>query len=109
MPHYRQHIFVCINERGPDDARGCCHAKGSVELHARFKQEVARLGLKGTVRANKAGCLDQCARGPSVVVYPEGVWYTVRTPADVTEIMEQHIVAGRIVERLRMRDPAGPA
>lgn len=67
-----------------------------------MKQEVARLGLKGIVRANKAGCLDHCEYGPSIVVYPEGVWYWAGTEADVTEIVEQHVVCGQLVERLLM-------
>ena len=60
-------------------------------------------GLKGRIRANAAGCLDQCARGPTVVVYPEQVWYTVPTPADAEEIIEKHLVGGVPVERLLMR------
>jgi (2Fe-2S) ferredoxin len=64
-----------------------------VGLHAFFKKEVERLGLKGIVRANKAGCLDQCEYGPSVVIYPEGVWYWVGKEADVTEIMEGKMAA----------------
>lgn len=94
---------MCLNERAPDDPRGCCLLKGSSNLHQKFKAEVERLGLKGIVRANKAGCLDHCAAGPSVVVYPEGVWYTVRSEQDVTEIMEQHILKGIPVERLLMK------
>lgn len=70
--------------------------------YMRILKEVDRLGLKGIVRANKAGCLDQCEYGPSVVIYPEGVWYWVGKEADVTEIMEQHIGKGQIVERLLM-------
>jgi hypothetical protein len=77
MSKFAHHIFVCINERPKGDPRGCCSALGSVGLHAFFKKEVERLGLKGIVRANKAGCLDQCEYGPSVVIYPEGVWYWV--------------------------------
>jgi (2Fe-2S) ferredoxin len=61
------------------------------------------------VRANKAGCLDRCADGPTVVVYPEGVWYWIGTKADVTEIMERHILKGEIVDRLRMADPEASA
>lgn len=99
----RQHIFVCLNERGPDDPRGCCLAKGAAAIHKKFKEEVERLGLKGLVRANKSGCLDQCAFGPSVVIYPEGVWYTVHTPEDVVEIMERHVVGGQVVQRLLMK------
>ncbi len=65
--------------------------------------------MKGTVRANKAGCLDHCAYGPSVVIYPEGVWYWVGSEADVTEIMERYIVNGEIVERLLMPDHPPPS
>ncbi len=100
MSRFKHHIFVCINERPKEDPRGCCAANRSVELHAFFKQETRRLGLKGLVRANKAGCLDQCAYGPSIVIYPEGVWYRARNEADVTEIMERHVVKGELVERL---------
>ncbi len=102
MDGLKHHIFICINQRPPDDPRGCCAANGSVELHACFKREVRRLGLKGLVRANKAGCLDHCKDGPSLVIYPEGVWYRVRNETDVVEIMERHVVKGQLVERLLM-------
>jgi (2Fe-2S) ferredoxin len=101
---FKHHIFVCVNQRPKDDPRGCCADKGSERLQSFFKKEVERLGLKGTVRANKAGCLDHCDLGPSVVIYPEGVWYWVGSEADVTEIMERHVMKGEIVERLLMPD-----
>lgn len=104
MSGFKHHIFICINERPKGDPRGCCAETGSVELHAFFKKEVERLGLKGTVRANKAGCLDHCEYGPSIVIYPEGVWYWVGNNEDVTEIMERHIIKGELVERLLMPD-----
>src|SRR5512147_621246 len=100
MPQFEHHIFVCENLRDPDDPRGCCALKGGEEIRLRFKDEIKKRGLKGKVRANKAGCLDQCAQGAAVVIYPEGVWYGHVTPDDVTEIMESHIVAGKPVERL---------
>jgi len=102
MAGFKRHIFICINERSPDDPRGCCSDKGSQKLHEQFSILVKQHGLKGVVRANKSGCLDHCAFGPSVVVYPEGIWYTVKTPEDVTEIMERHIIGGQMVERLLM-------
>lgn len=102
MHTFKKHIFVCINERPPDDPRGCCSAKGSMPLQEHFKIEVKKRGLKSTVRANKSGCLDHCAFGPSVVIYPDGVWYTVRTIEDVNEIMDRHIEKGEVVERLLM-------
>src|SRR5262249_49128932 len=61
-------------------------------------------GIAKIVRANNAGCLDQCARGVSVVVYPEQVWYGGVTVDDVPEIVDEHLVNGRVVERLLMPD-----
>ncbi len=102
---FRMHIFVCENHRPPSDPRGCCADKGSEALRQLFKDEVKKRGLAGPgkVRVNSAGCLDQCELGISCVVYPEGVWYTLRDANDVREIVEEHVVNGRPVERLRMK------
>jgi (2Fe-2S) ferredoxin len=54
------------------------------------------------VRANAAGCLDQCEHGPNLVIYPEGVWYGNVQPEDVAEIIESHVLGGKPVQRLRM-------
>src|SRR5690242_14909687 len=104
MGRFRHHVFVCENRRPDDDPRGSCGAKGSEAIRKALKEELKRRGLKGTVRANAAGCLDACAFGPSVVVYPEGVWYTVPRVEDVKEIVNEHLLGGRPVERLRMKD-----
>lgn len=100
MSKYRYHIFMCVNERSANDPKGSCVAKGALPLQELFKSEVKRRGLQGSVRANKAGCLDACAFGPTVVIYPEGIWYRVTTEADVLEILDRHIGAGEIVTRL---------
>jgi (2Fe-2S) ferredoxin len=102
MPLYEHHVFVCENRRGEDDPRGCCAAKGSVELRAALKLGAKHAGLKGRVRVNAAGCLDQCEHGPTVVVYPEAVWYGHVTLQDVDEIVREHLVGGHPVERLRL-------
>lgn len=102
MPLYTRHVFVCENRRPEDDPRGCCAASGSQELRIKLRDAVKAAGLKGAVRVNSAGCLDQCAHGAAVVVYPEAVWYGGVTPADVAEIVESHLVGGRPVERLRL-------
>jgi (2Fe-2S) ferredoxin len=107
MAGFKKHIFVCINERTPEDTRGSCSAKNSKQIHEHFSTEIKRRGLKGTIRANKAGCLDHCAQGPSVVIYPDAVWYTVRTVEDADEIMDRHIGHGEVVERLLMEDRKG--
>jgi (2Fe-2S) ferredoxin len=100
MPHYRRHVFVCENERSPENPRGCCKSKGGIQVRARFKSELATRGLNKIVRANKAGCLDQCEHGITVCVYPEQVWYGGVTVDDVSEIIERHLIGGEYVERL---------
>jgi len=104
MPRFEKHIFICTNERSPDDPKGCCAAKNAREIAARFKEELHKRGLKGKMRANKAGCLDLCEWGPTVVIYPEGVWYKQVTPDDVPEIIEAHLIGNRPVERIRATD-----
>lgn len=100
--YYRLHVFCCVNERPAGDPRGCCASKGAAALRDHMKKRTRAMGL-GDVRINQAGCLDRCELGPTVVVYPEGVWYTVRTPADVDEIIETHLRDGGRVARLMLR------
>jgi len=100
MPSFQRHVFVCTNERPADDPRGCCKAKGGVEVRDKLKAELKARGISKLVRANNAGCLDQCERGVTVVVYPEQVWYGGVTVDDVTEIIDKHLVGGQVVERL---------
>ena len=104
MPKFERHIFVCGNTRPAGHPRGCCDPTGRAELQLAFKQKLAALGLKGRVRANQSGCLDQCEHGPNLVVYPDAVWYGGVTLADVDEIVESHIVSGRPVQRLMLKD-----
>ena len=100
MPPFEKHLFICNNQRGEDDPRGSCSKAGSVDLIDYIKNRVHEVGLKGKVRVNKAGCLDACQYGPSLVVYPDEVWYAPRSKEDMEEILTEHIQNGRIVERL---------
>ncbi len=100
---FRRHVFICENRRAADDPRGCCAARGSEAVRAAFKEELARRGLRKEIRANSSGCLDNCADGPTVVVYPEGVWYGRVRVEDVPEIVERHLVKGVPVERIRLK------
>lgn len=102
-PFYRRHVFCCVNERPADHPRGCCSRRGSVKLRNYLKARAKAMGLDG-VRINASGCLDRCELGPTMVIYPEGVWYHYDSPADVDEILETHIRKGGRVERL-MLDP----
>ena len=54
----------------------------------------------GGVRVNTAGCLDRCALGPVLVVYPEAIWYSYVDREDIDEIIEQHLIQGKVVDRL---------
>lgn len=103
-PFYPHHVFFCCNQRPADDPRGCCNDKGATRVRDYAKKKVKALGLagEGRVRINQAGCLDRCAQGPVIVVYPEGVWYTYVDEEDVDEIIREHLQGGRIVERLRI-------
>jgi (2Fe-2S) ferredoxin len=105
MNKYQYHLFICTNERNETDPRGCCAAKGSEVIRAAFKETIEKRGLKGKVRANAAGCLDACAMGPSVVIYPAGIWYSVKSVSDVEEIVESHFIRGKIVDKLLMPTP----
>lgn len=102
MPYFSHHIFVCTNTRPSGHPRGSCNPDGSGSLRERFVEGVKRRGLKATVRANAAGCLDQCEHGPTVVVYPEGIWYGKVQASDVDEILDAHVVGGIPVARLRL-------
>jgi (2Fe-2S) ferredoxin len=104
MPSFQRHVFVCINERPADHPKGCCKAKGGIEVRDRLKSELTARGISQVVRANNAGCLDQCEHGVSVVVYPEQVWYAHVTVDDIPEIVDKHIVGGEVVERLLQPD-----
>jgi (2Fe-2S) ferredoxin len=104
MPSFQRHVFVCINERSADHPKGSCKAKGGVEVRDCLKSELTARGLSKVVRANNAGCLDQCEHGVTVVVYPEQVWYGGVTVDDIPELVEKHLVGGEAVERLMIPD-----
>jgi len=104
MPSLLRHVFVCINERPPDNPKGSCMHRGGVEVRDRLKAELAARGLSKVIRANNAGCLDQCEHGVAVVVYPEQVWYGNVTPEDIPEIVERHLIGGEVVARLLIPD-----
>jgi len=67
-----------------------------------MKSKAKQLGLKN-VRINIAGCLDRCELGPTLVIYPEGVWYTVASKQDIDEVLQTHLVEGGRVDRLMLK------
>jgi (2Fe-2S) ferredoxin len=101
---FSKHVFVCTNRRGGEGGKGCCASKGGEELLIKMKDAAKAAGLGRDVRINRAGCLGQCARGIAAVVYPEGVWYGALKVEDADTIVAEHLVAGRPVERLLLKD-----
>ena len=102
QPFFQHHVFFCINQR--DDGRASCADCGAQAIQKYAKQRIKELNLNGPgkIRINQAGCLDRCELGPVLVVYPEGVWYTYVDEQDIDEIIDTHLGAGKIVERLRL-------
>tara|TARA_B100001013_G_C24618367_1_gene446122 strand:- start:614 stop:976 length:363 start_codon:yes stop_codon:yes gene_type:complete len=98
---YKKHIFICVNERNPDSSRGDCTQCGGQEIRLEFVRLINQYGLKGKVRANKSGCLDTCELGPTVVIYPGGIWYNQISLSDVEEIFKTSVLGNDAVKRLR--------
>ena len=100
MSYYKHHVFFCLNQR--DQGQDCCAQHGAQEAFDHCKSRVKALGLNGPggVRVNKAGCLDRCAGGPIMVIYPQETWYTYVDQSDIDEIVERHLQKGEVVERL---------
>ena len=92
MNFVRSHILVCTGTG--------CSSSNSPKIIERFEEELKAQGMDQEARVVKTGCFGLCAMGPVVLVYPEGAFYTHVTPEDVPEIVSEHIVKGRIVQRL---------
>ena len=89
---FRSHILVC-------GGTGCT-SSGSARIVTSFETELKNAGLDQEIKVIKTGCFGLCALGPIVVVYPEGAFYSQVKPEDVPEIVEEHLLKGRIVKRL---------
>jgi len=101
---YDKHIFICVNQRAAGAARKSCGEAHGMEIVDAFKKKLKERDLPIKLRAQKAGCLDICDFGQTLVVYPEGVFYVGVTVNDVDEIIEEHIVNNRVVERLKLEN-----
>ncbi|MBL1262781.1 (2Fe-2S) ferredoxin domain-containing protein [Candidatus Methylomicrobium oryzae] len=102
MSYYKHHVFFCTNQR--DDGRSSCGDHNPQALRDYAKEQIKKLKLSGPgkCRINNAGCMDRCNKGPVLVVYPEAVWYTFKNQADIDEIIQEHLIGGRVVERLKI-------
>lgn len=107
LSYYKNHVFFCMNER--KDNEQSCAAYKAREGFDYCKSKVKNLGLSGPggTRVNKAGCLDRCAGGPVMVIYPQETWYTYFDENDIDEIIESHLVSNKKVERLLIPQEIG--
>lgn len=96
------HVFVCDQQK--PEGVPCCSARGSADVLAELRAEISRQGLGGSVQVTACGSLGLCERGPNMVIYPEGTWYSGVTRDDVREIVDSHFRNGHAVERLVNRD-----
>lgn len=101
---FEKHLFICTHERAPGEKKSCGQAHG-LELVKLFKKAISDKNLPIAIRAQRSGCLDACDFGPAMVVYPDGVYYGSLTLGDVNEIVDEHLVHNRPVERLIIRFP----
>ena len=100
MPLRQRYLFVCTNRRVDEDAKGSCAARGSEDIRAALKEQLAARGLaKLEARACTSGCLDQCSSGVCILVEPDHFFYGRVTRADVPEIIDA-LASNRRVERL---------
>lgn len=98
-PFFRAHLFMCTNKRPPGNPWGSCGEEGSQELAEHMRAVFKDMGLEDA-RVTASGCLGRCDKKPVLVVYPEGVWYTVRSKEDVEEVLKSHLAKGERVSRL---------
>lgn len=92
MSIYKKHVFICTSGK-------TCPLEGAEAVLDQFRQNIFERGLKKEIRINKSGCLDQCGNGPVAVVYPDGTWYAHLKPEDANEIIEEHLLGGKPVDR----------
>jgi (2Fe-2S) ferredoxin len=104
MPAFTHHIFVCGNVRDAGHKRGCCDPDGRQTLREALKKELKAVGFGPLARANHAGCLEQCEHGPTIVIYPQGIWYGRVKLEDVPRIVAKTILGGEVLNDLLIPD-----
>lgn len=99
MP-YQKHVFVCTNQKMP--GKKCCMDANADKIAEYAKEQLKTRGFWGKekIRVNDTGCLGHCKLGPVLVVYPDGIWYRYEDESDIDEIIEEHLIRGRVVSRL---------
>ncbi|HCJ79378.1 MAG TPA: NADH-quinone oxidoreductase subunit F, partial [Desulfotomaculum sp.] len=97
MKVFRAHLLLCGGTG--------CHASGSLAVKKALIAELDKKNLSEEIKIVETGCNGFCALGPIMVVYPEGVIYTLIKPEDIPELVEEHLVKGRFLQRLLYKEP----
>ena len=100
MTHFKHHIFFCLNKR--ENGQQCCSDFNADSIYTYMKKKIKGLDLNGPgkIRVNRGGCFDRCNEGPLLVIYPEAVWYRYIDESDIDEIIDRHLIEGKVVKRL---------
>lgn len=97
MSTYKMNILVC-------SGAGCI-SSGCKDVYQALQEHIGNQGLREEVRVTQTGCMGPCDMGPVIIVYPDGVFYRRVKPEDVLEIVVEHVLKGRVVQRLTYRSP----
>jgi (2Fe-2S) ferredoxin len=100
---FKKHVFICTHQR-QDGSRKCCGETEGMDLVRAFKKGLKERGLNDQIRAQRAGCLDACETGPSLVVYPEGIYYSGVKSEHVDQIIENHLISDNPVLSLVLKE-----
>jgi (2Fe-2S) ferredoxin len=100
LTYYSQHVLLCTNQKAA--GKQCCANSGGDEFFTYMKSQLVELEMHGPgkIRVSKSGCLGRCGLGPCLVIYPEGVWYSYSSFADIDEIIHSHLISGNIAQKL---------
>ena len=104
MGFYNKHVFFCTNQKDP--GKKCCAEADAAAMwqHAKQRCQEEGLSVNDNIKISKAGCLGRCAKGPCIVIYPEGRWYTYHSAADIDKIIEQELMNNEVVTELLISD-----
>jgi len=90
---YERHVFVCTFGK-------TCPNRGGADIGGELKRRAKEAGITKRIRVNKSGCLNQCSRGPTMVVYPEVIWYGGVKASDIDDILTKTVMRGEVIPRL---------
>jgi (2Fe-2S) ferredoxin len=102
MARPEKHVLVCTHSRPSDHPKGSCAARGGNELRDAFVEEFESRNLWGRFKLSTTSCLGVCEEGPVVLVYPEGIMYTLKEATDVKTVVEEHLLGGHPVAALKL-------